>query len=117
MIETVEAFIQSANQRKHVLRLIENTVLTIEFIVKDEAIAITLQNGMTIFADAAGNHAMKCSIRGDKETIKALITGSEKLRTLMLKGQLQCSAPFRTLLLLESFFYLSKTAPFVARIS
>ncbi|MDP4106296.1 MAG: SCP2 sterol-binding domain-containing protein [Bacillota bacterium] len=117
MIETVQAYIQSINERKHVLTLIEDTVLTIEFIVKDEMISLSLKKGEVCTSEQLCNAENKFSIHGEKESVKALISGREKFRTLLMNGDLQCSAPFRTILLLESFFYLGKTEKKMAKIS
>lgn len=117
MIETVQAYIQSINERKHVLTLIEDTVLTIEFIVKDETISLLLKKGEVCTSDELYSAENKFSIHGEKESIKALISGREKFRTLLMNGDLQCSAPFRTILLLESFFYLGKTGTKMAKIN
>jgi hypothetical protein len=115
MNETLQSFIQSIKERNHVLLLIENTVLTVEFKIKDEITAILLKNG-EVMIEAGVNHANTCRIHGEKEKIKGLIMGKEKLRTLILKGDLHCSAPFRTILMLESFFYLGKSDLFITKI-
>jgi hypothetical protein len=117
MIDTVQAFIQSINRRKHVLTLIEDTVLTIEFVVKDETLTLFLKKGEVGIADEPSIPTNKYSILGEKEGVKTLISGGEKFRTLLMNGDLQCSAPFRTILLLESFFYLGKTEKKMAKIS
>jgi hypothetical protein len=117
MIDTVQAFIQSINERKHVLTLIEDTVLAIEFVVQDETLSLFLKNGQVCIADELVSPSNKFRIHCEKESVKALISGREKFRTLLMNGDLQCSAPFRTILLLESFFYLGKTEKKMAKIS
>jgi hypothetical protein len=117
MIDTVQAFIKSINERKHVLTLIEDIVLAIEFEVQDETFSLFLKNGQVCIADEPCSSSNKFRIHGEKESVKALISGREKFRTLIKNGNLQCSAPFRTILLLESFFYLGKTEKKMAKIS
>jgi hypothetical protein len=117
MIDTVQAFIQSINERKHVLTLIEDTVLAIEFVVNDEIISLFLKKGEVCISDEPCSPSIKFRIHGEKESLKALISGREKFRTLLMNGDLQCSAPFRTILLLESFFYLGKIEKKMAKIS
>ena len=51
---------------------------------------------------------VKAEIYGEQEAMQEIISGKEKLRTFMKKGKVQVSAPFRTILLLESLFYLTK---------
>jgi len=117
MIETVQAFIQSVNERKHVLLLIENVELTIDFIMKEESITLLLKNGEVFLTDDGNQNSNKYSMRGDPDFLKDLVEGREKLRTLIIRGDLQFSAPIRTLLLLEAFFYLGKTEPLFAKTS
>jgi hypothetical protein len=117
MFDTVQAFIQSINERKHVLTLIEDTALTIEFRMKDETLSLFLKNGEVFLADEPCDPSNTFKISGEKESVKDLISGRDKFRTLLMKGDLQCSAPFRTTLLLESFFYLGKTEKLLAEIS
>jgi hypothetical protein len=117
MNETVQAFILSINKRKHVLTLIEDAALTIEFRMKDETFYLFLKNGEVFPADGPCDPFSIFRISGDKERIKDLISGREKLRTSLMRGDLQCSAPFRTILRLESFFYLGKTEQIMAKIS
>jgi hypothetical protein len=47
-------------------------------------------------------------ISGQVGSIIKLLEGKEKLRILVRSGQLKVKAPFRTLLLLESIFFLTK---------
>ncbi|MCQ6278999.1 SCP2 sterol-binding domain-containing protein [Bacillus sp. EB600] len=117
MIETVQAFIQSVSNRPHVLLLIENVELTIDFIMKEESITLLLKNGEIFLADNGNQNSNKYSMRGEPGSLKDLVEGREKLRTLIIRGELQFSAPIRTLLLLEAFFYLGKTEPLFAKIS
>lgn len=117
MIETVQAFIQSINLRKHVLTLIEDIRLTVEFRMEDETLFLVLKNGEVFLADGPSDPSHTFRISGEKERIKELISGREKLRIFLIRGDLQCSAPFRTILMLESFFYLGKTEQVMAKIS
>jgi hypothetical protein len=117
MIETVQAFIRSVYERKHVLLLIENMTLTVEFKLQDETISLFLNNGDVTLADETSHYSAKCCIQGQKSKVEDLITGRKKLRTLLIQGELKCFAPFRTILLLESFFYLGKTMTLVTKIS
>jgi hypothetical protein len=117
MIEMVQVFIQSISERKHVLLLIENVELTIDFIMKEESITLLLKNGEVFIADDFNNNINKYRIQGEIAKLKDLVEGREKLRMLIKRGELQFSAPFRTILLLEAFFYLGKAEPILAKIS
>lgn len=117
MIDTLQAFIRSINERKHVLLLIQNSVMTIELVTKDEAFSLLIKNGEVFITEMDSESSNKYRICGEKDRIKDLISGREKLRTLMKKRELQFTAPFRTTLMLESFFYLGRTDLFMAKIS
>ena len=45
MIETVQAFIQTIKERRHVLQLIGTIDLTIDFIAKEQKISLSVNNG------------------------------------------------------------------------
>lgn len=115
MMKAVHALMNSTTERKHVLLLIENTVLRIEFKTRDTSIFLFLKNGEVLLTDQVSDDTKTCTIHGEAAKLKDLIAGKEKLRALMMKGDLQCSAPFRTILMLESFFYLNKINPYIEK--
>lgn len=110
MMETVQAYIKTINARKHVLLLIENIDLTIKLTAKEQSVFLCLKNGKVYLATESDPKTWQCEIMGEYKTVIDMILGKEKLRTLINKGDLRVTASFRTLLLLESLFYLAKTA-------
>ncbi|MED3563765.1 hypothetical protein [Bacillus xiapuensis] len=109
MMEMIQTFMTKVKERDHLRSLLNNAdSLMVRFICGQQNIDIFLKNGeCTLLYNPSGNFK-QCEIYGDIETIKQLLTGEGKLRSLMKNGRLQVMASFRTLLLLEALFYLSK---------
>jgi hypothetical protein len=109
MIDTIQTFLQTIKERKHVLQLIQSTdKLMIHFVCGPETVPIALINGEFSWLHDIGEKFLSCEIGGDAAAIKQLLGGKEKLRFLVKNGQLKVTAPFRTILMLESIFYLTK---------
>lgn len=104
----VQAFINHLNEREHVLLLIENAEVSIRFIENGNVISIAIYNGKIQLANDL-NIERNIEISGSSTSLKELLEGRTMLRMLIKRGDLQVSAPFRTLLLLESLFYFGKT--------
>lgn len=110
MIEYVQDFIDRINEREHILLLIEDVELKISFIIeeKQQMLSIFFCHGEVILLNDMNTVYDSVEIYGEQCSFKVLMEGRETLRTLMKTGDLRVSAPFRTLLLLESLFYLGK---------
>jgi hypothetical protein len=109
MMESVRDFIMTIKKRNHVLQLI-NTIdyLSIRLVSGDMSLLFAITNGELLMIEDESGEINTCKISGEMEAIKALLEGNEKLRVLLNSGLLKISAPFRTILLLESIFYLTK---------
>jgi hypothetical protein len=109
MMESVRDFIMSTKERNHVLQLI-NTIdfLSIRLVSGNMSLLFAIANGELLMIEDENEGINTCKISGEIEAIKALLKGNEKLRILLNRGLLKISAPFRTILLLESIFYLTK---------
>ncbi len=107
MLESIQTFIESMRAREHVKLLIAETDLTICFISKENATMMVMKKGEVDIIKEV-NHESAIEISGDEGAIKALLRGRETLRALVKKELLEVSIPFRTILLLESLFYLAK---------
>ncbi|HEY2419897.1 MAG TPA: hypothetical protein VGI04_00685 [Neobacillus sp.] len=105
MNEAVQNFIQTINGRDHVLQLLDNTELHVRLVEGEEGILIALNNGKVYLQQETDSTLPVYEINGD---IKQLLNGTETLRSLVQKGKINITAPFRTILLLESIFYLTK---------
>lgn len=105
MDELVKFFIQTMKERSHVLQLINHTVLHVTLVSGGIRIPIAINNGDIYLPQKITATFPNYEISGD---IIQLLEGKETLRSLVRKGQLKISAPFRTILLLESIFYLTK---------
>lgn len=108
MIELVQSFILVLREREHVLQLIRNTVLTVDLISEGKNASIALIRGEVHFSNHPVKNSDQCEIKGEVGIIKDLLEGKEKLRFMIKRGELHVSASFRTVLLLESLFYLAK---------
>ena len=105
MEKTIKSFLQTINERSHVLQLIKNTELLVTFVSMEKSIPIAIKNGKIFLSKDTDSTLINYEISGD---IEQLLEGEETLRYLVRKGRLKISAPFRTILLLESMFYLAK---------
>jgi hypothetical protein len=109
MIEMIQPFLTKVKERDHLRSLLNNAdSLMVRFICGQQNIDIFIKNGECTLLHDSSEIFSKCEISGDKETVKQLLSGEGKLRLLMQNGRLQVMATFRTLLLLESLFYLTK---------
>lgn len=109
MIEMIQSFLQTIKERNDVRQLIKHTDrLMIRFICGQKTIPIALINGEFSWLHDAEEKFHSCEINGDVTTMKRLLEGKEKLRFLIMNGQLKVTASFRTILMLESIFYLTK---------
>jgi hypothetical protein len=105
MDETVHFFLQMIKERSHVLQLINNIELLVNLVSGEKRVLIAIKNGEVYLLHDTELIQTNYEISGD---IKKLLEGKETLRSLVRKGQLKISAPFRTILLLESIFYLTR---------
>jgi hypothetical protein len=71
---------------------------------------MAFQNGVVSLLYEEDERLMHNKISGRQKELEELLEGKETLRSLMRKKQLMVSAPFRTILLLESLFYLTKAS-------
>jgi hypothetical protein len=107
MDETVQSFLQIIRERSHVLQLLKHTELLIILISGGKRIQIAIKDGDIYLEHDPDETVPTYEINGE---IKQLLEGKETLRYLVQKGKLKISAPFRTILLLESIFYLTKAS-------
>lgn len=109
MRDAVKAFLTTIKEREHLLKLMENLeMLVIKLVYEQNTIEMAFHRGAAIFLEENKQKAFSCEISGDAESIKRLIQGEKKLRYFIRSGQLKVTGSFRTILLLESIFYLTK---------
>ncbi|WP_223591964.1 hypothetical protein [Neobacillus bataviensis] len=109
MIEALNNFLTKVKVQGHILPLIENADLRVNLNTHQQSIQLVIKNG-TIFT--LQNQPSKYEISGDINAMTQLLEGKQRLRTL----KLSISAPLRTILLLESLFYLTKAQQEFAKI-
>ncbi|OLS34591.1 hypothetical protein [Bacillus sp. MRMR6] len=108
MKDTLHNFLKTLNERKHVLRLIDHAEkLSVKFCIGEDSIFVAFHRGTAILIDKDLNKLVDCQISGNKKAIQELLEGRDSLRRLYKNGQLKVTASFRTVLLLESIFYLA----------
>ncbi|MFJ5759739.1 SCP2 sterol-binding domain-containing protein [Neobacillus sp. NPDC093182] len=110
MEEMIQIFLAAIKNNGHVLKLIEKLEgLTIKLVCEGQEDFLMFHRGEVIFLVDSTDRAVTCDISGQRDSIYSLLEGKEKLRNLINNGQLKVKAPFRTILLIESIFYLTKS--------
>jgi uncharacterized protein YjiK len=110
MMESVQAFLVKIKEQSHVLQLIKDIdYLTIKLVADGSSISFAIANQNVFILDNEDEEIRTCKIQGKIKDVEDLLKGKEKLRSLEKRGRLQISAPFRTILLIESLFYLTKS--------
>jgi hypothetical protein len=101
MKEAVQSFLTEIREKDHLLQLINQNRFSLTFKQGQENISLAFKDGEIIFDFLLPNY----EIKGD---ISSLLKGEKTLRALIRNGDISINAPFRVLLMLESFFYLGK---------
>jgi hypothetical protein len=109
MDEMIQIFLSAIKKRSHVLKLIEKLDgLKIKLVCEAQENILVFHRGEVVLFVGHNDSAVTCEISGHRGSIYNLLEGKEKLRILINNGQLKVKAPFRTILLFESIFYLTK---------
>lgn len=109
MKEIIQCFLSAIKQRGHVLTLIEKLDgLKIRLVCDGQEDFLVFHRGEVFLLVDNSENAVTCEIGGQQDSIYSLLEGKERLRILINNGQLKVKAPFRTILLIESIFYLTK---------
>jgi hypothetical protein len=109
MKEMMQIFLTAIKKRGHILKLIEKVdELKIKLICEGQEDFLIFQRGEVFLHSDKSVTSYSYEINGQRESIYRLLEGKEKLRILIKDGQLKVKAPFRTILLIESIFYLTK---------
>jgi hypothetical protein len=105
MLDAINAFLLNVNARDHVLSLVQTKDFVIQISGQHD---LLFKNGKVEWLQTNDTDKVTYLIDGDYRTLCQLLEGREPLRKLVREGTLQIIAPFRTVLLLESIFYLTK---------
>jgi hypothetical protein len=109
MQELIELFLSTIKKRNHVQKLLENSGgLKIKLVCEDSQDFLVLNYGESFLVNNNDNYTEACVINGNRDSLYLLLEGKEKLRDLIKKCKIEVYATFRTLLLIESIFYLTK---------
>jgi hypothetical protein len=101
MKEAVESFLTGIKEKEHLLQLIDKNRFSLTFKQGQENISLAFKDGEIHLDFLLPNYELS----GD---ISRLLEGEKTLRALIRSGNISINAPFRVLLMLESFFYLGK---------
>jgi hypothetical protein len=113
MIERIVQFTKEMENKNHIIPLLKNLdlCLTLET-VSDGAYYLYFQNNKI---ELRGNNSIPAdsyaTIRGEKNLLNCLFDGEIKLREGVSLNYFQLNCTFRTLLVLESIFFLGKPLP------
>ncbi|MDQ1000962.1 hypothetical protein QFZ28_001362 [Neobacillus niacini] len=109
MEEMIRIFLSAIRKRSHVLKLIETSeYLKIKLECEDQEGFLVFHRGEVFSLVDNNDSTVTCEINGQRDSVNSLLEGNGKLRILINQGQLKVKAPFRTILLIESIFYLTK---------
>jgi 23S rRNA pseudoU1915 N3-methylase RlmH len=109
MIEAVQVFLQEVKKRSHLFPLIQQVDVRVVLKSEQQTIQLIIKNGEILFLHERNDSQPHCLIIGSNDGLAQLLKGQEKLRTLERIGSLTITAPLRTILLLESVFYLANS--------
>ncbi|MED3622472.1 SCP2 sterol-binding domain-containing protein [Neobacillus thermocopriae] len=109
MIEAVQVFLQEVKKRNHLFPLIDQVDIRVVLKSEQQTIQFIIKNGEILFLHERNDSQPHCLISGSSDGLAQLLKGQEKLRTLERIGSLTITAPLRTVLLLESIFYLANS--------
>ncbi|MFZ7943990.1 hypothetical protein [Neobacillus sp. 19] len=109
MIEAVEAFLVKVIEQGHILPLIQQADVQIILQWEEQqSIQLIIKSGGICFTKNPDFQQGNYVISGSPTAMTQLIEGTGRLRVLEQQGQLEIMAPLRTILLLESIFFLTK---------
>lgn len=109
MEEMIHVFLSAIKKQCHVLKLIENLDgLKLKLICEEAETILIFRRGEVFLLVDNDGRSDSYVIKGERDSICSLLSGNEKLRTLIHNKKLRLTAPFRTILLIESIFYLTK---------
>ena len=116
MIEAVNNFIHAVKNQAHIFPLIQQADLQVNIKTNHQAAQLVFQNGEITARQAKKDQPTRFEISGSQAAIELLLKGKERLRALEGTGRVKVNAPLRTVLLLESIFYLTRPDSFLEKI-
>lgn len=108
MLGLLHDLVEKVNERGHLVSLLQNARLSVNFHTEDETGILTIENGRLNFGESS-ERMPDVFISGNKSNIASLLLGKEKLRRASENNVLQLKATYRQALFLESLLLLSNT--------
>lgn len=117
MIEEVNSFLKTFKDKGHILPLIQHAELRLRIsTTEQQSVQLVIKNGEIFALYDSHQEQANCQIHGGLQELKQLFEGHERLRVLQRNGALNVKGTLRTVLLLESLFYLTKAQTNLAEI-
>lgn len=109
---TIEGFIKELLNKNHIIQLVKNMDLCIMLIAENESYFLYFQNNMVALREDSSSPAKDyIKITGSKDSFNQLFAGNMKLRQGVDGKVFEVACPYRTLLALESIFFLARPIP------
>ena len=116
MWEAINTFLTAVREREDILPLIDNEELLFSLNSEQQSTVLGIKGGEIYTVNDKAAQMPNATITGSWQAIKLMLEGKEKLRIMQKNGALKVTAPLRTILKLESLFYLVKADPQLAKI-
>lgn len=108
----IEMFIKEVSAKNHIMQLVKNLDLCIMLVAGNERYYLYFQNHVVALKEDSSLPAeYHVKITGSQESFIQLFAGNIKLRQGVDSKFFEVSCPFRTLLVLESIFFLARPIP------
>lgn len=112
MHERIECFMNEIQKKNHIMLLVNNLDLCLSIEAENHTYYLYFKkNKVELNKDGSSSAAHYAKLSGREDFLIHLLEGQIKLREAINIGYLNLICPFRTLLVLESIFYLARPMP------
>jgi len=112
MEERIESFMNEIQKKNHIMLLVNNLDLCLSIETEKQTYYLSLKKNKVEFSREGKITAVQyAKLSGREDFLIHLVDGHIKLREGINIGYYNLVCPFRTLLVLESIFYLARPMP------
>ena len=112
MQERIESFMNEIETKNHIMLLMNNLDLCLSIETENQTYYLSFKKNKVEFSENSYFPAVQfAKLSGREEFLILLLDGQIKLREGINIGYFNLICPFRTLLVLESIFYLARPMP------
>lgn len=104
--ELLQSFMSAYNQKIHIPYILKHQDIIVCFQMEAGSYFVVFHNGTAFLSEGSG-HPPTIVLSGSYENIKEILCGKRNLRQSAANNDLLIRANFRSILLLESIFYLT----------